>query len=320
MASNSDTTNLSWWTLDQLVVYILQRVEIPLQDAKQFCNSPELKPEIIDGALNALTNAVVHTIRGVVAGMPITAARILAGRRYVDLAALFQPSLSLETGAWDAVNYEVRQFISQSGVEFNPIWARRMWPAPTQEVETKNAPTATKNAPTAMKNTPTATKNRRGRPSTGNARTGTERSRAWRTARRARSGATKASAQPSVLETDATLTPNAGAAPESSPSAAQQSRLAIADPALSSVPRKRSRKKAVYQSPQMRRARAVLDRLFPDRNYPARTDISWPELWNLFCDEYVRYEKDNLLKLSVKPTKKLPMPSERTVRRALGWE
>jgi hypothetical protein len=94
------------------------------------------------------------------------------------------------------------------------------------------------------------------------------------------------------------------------------------DPAASPAPKKRSRRKAVYQSSQTVRAYAVLDRLFPDKNYPTKGQIPWPELWDMFCHEYERYEKDNPSKLYTKtnPTKKLPMPSVRTVRRALGWE
>ena len=71
------------------------------------------------------------------------------------------------------------------------------------------------------------------------------------------------------------------------------------------------------------RARAVLDRIFQDKNYPTKGDIPWPEpLGEMSSEEYARYIKDNSSKLYVKtsPTKKLPMPSERTLRRALGWQ
>jgi hypothetical protein len=95
-----------------------------------------------------------------------------------------------------------------------------------------------------------------------------------------------------------------------------------ADPAPSFAPKKRSRRKAVYQSSQKVRAHAVLDRIFKDKNYPTQTEIPWSELSNRFREEYERYEKDNLSKLYAKttPTKKLSMPSARTIRRALGWE
>jgi hypothetical protein len=91
-----------------------------------------------------------------------------------------------------------------------------------------------------------------------------------------------------------------------------------ADPAPSSAPKKQSRKRAVRQAPQQKRARAVLDRMFPDGNYPTEGQISWFELRHRFNDEYARYEKDNPSKLYAKT--KLTMPSVRTIRRALGWE
>ena len=95
-----------------------------------------------------------------------------------------------------------------------------------------------------------------------------------------------------------------------------------ADPAPSSAPKKQSRRKAVYQSAQTVRARAVLDRLFPDKKYPTKGEFPWPDLRNMFCEEYERYMKDTASKLYAKtnPTKKLLMPSERTLRRVLGWE
>ena len=100
-----------------------------------------------------------------------------------------------------------------------------------------------------------------------------------------------------------------------------------AEPAPSSAPKKRSRrkkkrsrKKAVYQSSQTVRARAVLDRIFPDKNYPTKGQIPWPELRNAFSEEYERYVKDNQLSAKTNPAKKLPMPSDRTLQRALGWK
>jgi hypothetical protein len=95
-----------------------------------------------------------------------------------------------------------------------------------------------------------------------------------------------------------------------------------ADPAPLSAPKMRSRRKAVYQGSQNSRAIAVLDRIFKDKNYPTETQVIWSELWNLIREEYERYVKDNPSKLyaTTSPTKKLPMPSPRTFRRALGWE
>jgi len=127
MAKNLDSTSPPWWTLAQMLVWILQQVEIPPQDAEQFCN--ELNPKIIEGALNALTRALFNAIYGAVEGMPIGIARVLCGPRYVDLAALLQPPPSLESSALDALRYDLRQLIKQPGVEFNPVWGKRTWPA-----------------------------------------------------------------------------------------------------------------------------------------------------------------------------------------------
>jgi hypothetical protein len=131
-----------WWSLAQTLIWIIRRIEIPPQDAEQFCNSPELNPKIIEGALNALTRALFNAICGVVEGMPIVKARVLCGHRYVDLATLFQLPSPLESSALDALIYEIRQLIGQPGVEFNPIWGRTTWPASTSEAEAAPAPAA----------------------------------------------------------------------------------------------------------------------------------------------------------------------------------
>src|SRR5262249_41760419 len=127
-----------WWTLAQMLVWILQPVVLPPQDAAQYCD--ELTPKTIEGALNALTRALFDAIYGAVEGMPIVAARIWRGSRYEDLATLFQPLPSLEPGASDSLMYALRQLIRQPDVEFNPVWGKRTWPArvsaaPTQPTE-----------------------------------------------------------------------------------------------------------------------------------------------------------------------------------------
>jgi len=115
-----------WWTLAQMLVWILRQVEIPLQDAEQFCN--ELNPKIIEETLDALTRALFDAICGAVEGMPIVAARIRCGPRYEDLAAFFQP-LPSQPNALDALRYDLRQRIRQPDVEFSPVWGKRSWPA-----------------------------------------------------------------------------------------------------------------------------------------------------------------------------------------------
>jgi len=126
---NQNNTSPSWWTLAQMLVWILQQVEMSPQDAEQFCHS--LNPKIIEGALNVLTRVLFNTICGAVdEGMPIVAARTLYG---VDLATFFRSLPSLEPGALDALRYEIRRLIEQPGVKFNPVWGKRirLAPAPT---------------------------------------------------------------------------------------------------------------------------------------------------------------------------------------------
>jgi hypothetical protein len=124
-AENQDSTSPLWWTLAQMLVWILQQVVLPPQDAAQYCD--ELTPKTIEGALNALTRALFDAICGAVEGMPIVAARIRCGPRYEDLATFFQP-LPSQPNALDALMYEIRQLIGQPGVEFNPVWGKRTWP------------------------------------------------------------------------------------------------------------------------------------------------------------------------------------------------
>jgi hypothetical protein len=66
MAKNLDSTSPPWWTLAQMLVWILQQVEMPPQYAEQLCN--ELNPKLIEEALDALTKALFNAICGAVGG------------------------------------------------------------------------------------------------------------------------------------------------------------------------------------------------------------------------------------------------------------
>jgi hypothetical protein len=112
--------------------------------------------------------------------------------------------------------------------------------------------------------------------------------------------------EPAVRAEESMPEPNPAVEPELAPPSLQ------VEPASPPAPKKRARKKTVYESPQGTRAGAVLGRIFKDGNYPTKTEVVWADLWDQFCKEYARYLKD-------KPSK-LPMPSQRTVRRKLGWE
>jgi hypothetical protein len=142
MAENQDNTGPLWWTLTQVLVWILQQVEMSPQEAEQFCNA--LSPKIIEGALNALARALFSVLYGAVGGLPVVAARILYGRCYKDLAAVFPLPPSPTPGVVDTLRNDLRQFIVRSDVEYSSIWAKRAWPgrAPAaQTVPTSTPPT-----------------------------------------------------------------------------------------------------------------------------------------------------------------------------------
>jgi hypothetical protein len=147
MADNQDSTSPPWWTLARMLVWILLQVDLPPQDAAQFCS--ELNPKTIEVALNALVGALFNALYGAVEGMPIVAARIRRGSRYEDLADFFQSPPSLESGALDALRNELRQFIRQQpDIQFNPTWGRWTWPVRVSAAQT--APTSTRPSESAV--------------------------------------------------------------------------------------------------------------------------------------------------------------------------
>jgi hypothetical protein len=108
------------------------------------------------------------------------------------------------------------------------------------------------------------------------------------------------SAQPDGSTTDVQATAPAQGTPEilseNSPPDKQPDPLAPADLAQAvasaeAAPEKRSRKRAVREGPQTRRASAVLNRIFPD-GYPDEDEMAWPDVWNRFCDEYPHYAEE----------------------------
>jgi hypothetical protein len=138
-AENYDNTSPSWWTLAQMLVWILQQVDLSPQDAEQFCH---LNPKTIEVALNALVRALFNAIYGAAEGLPVVAARIMYGRHYKDLAALFPPLPSLEPGAVDALKNELGQFIRrQPDIQFNPTWGRWTWPVCVSAAQAAPIPT-----------------------------------------------------------------------------------------------------------------------------------------------------------------------------------
>jgi hypothetical protein len=75
-------------------------------------------------------------------------------------------------------------------------------------------------------------------------------------------------------------------------------------------PAKASRRRGTYRGAQRTRARVVLRRIYKDGNYPTEEEVSTPDLWLLFCDEYDRGEE--------KSRSKLGRPSIETVLREVG--
>src|SRR5262245_58769063 len=139
-AENQNNTSPPWWTLAQMLVWILQQVEIPPQDAEQFCN--ELKLKTIEDALNALVGALFNALYGAVEGMPMTIARVPCGHGYENLATFFPLPPSLDSGALDALRNELRQFIRlQPDIQFNPTWGRWTWPVCVSAAQAAPTPT-----------------------------------------------------------------------------------------------------------------------------------------------------------------------------------
>jgi hypothetical protein len=131
---------MPWWMLPQLLVWILQQVELPPQDAERFCN--ELNPKTIEVALNALVGALFNALYGTVEGMPMTIARVPCGHGYENLATFFLLPPSLDSGALDVLRNELRQFIRQQpDIQFNPTWGRWTWPVCVSAAQAAPTPT-----------------------------------------------------------------------------------------------------------------------------------------------------------------------------------
>jgi hypothetical protein len=80
------------------------------------------------------------------------------------------------------------------------------------------------------------------------------------------------------------------------------------------APKKRSRRRTTHEGTQTRRARAVLDRIFPKDKYPDgypdEDEMAWQDVWNMFCKEYSCYAKEN--------PSRYGRPSQSTVKRVMG--
>jgi hypothetical protein len=115
---------------------------------------------------------------------------------------------------------------------------------------------------------------------------------------------------PPACEAAAALTSNAEGGPEDQPKLTEPDEPAVADPASSSAPKKRSRKKTPHGGAQTRRATTVLKRIFPEGRYPDENEMAWADVWIKFKEEYPRYAKEY--------SSKYGCPSPSTVKRVMG--
>jgi hypothetical protein len=322
MAKNLDSTSPPWWTLAQILVWILQQVERPPQDAEQFCN--ELNPKIIEEALDALTRALFNVICGAVEGPPVVAARVLCGRRHENLATLFPPLPS--PGAMDALMHELRQFIGQSDVEYNPVWGKRVWPARVSAAPTR--PTESAEPIPAAEPGPEESRppNKPDFVDAPMSATGPVRSfnvgYVDPAIAHALAHATKR-ARPAVPPSEPVPATDVGgqaraANPLQPPPAQRQPQQPTNEREPNSgdaraSKRRRNSKSGPGSGAQTLRARAVLKRLYGDpAKYPTEEEVSTPDLLERFGAEYDRVESQ------ANPPSKLGIPSRATVLREVG--
>jgi hypothetical protein len=128
MAEDPSSTNPRWWSLAQMLVWIVLRIEMPPRDAEQIANSPEMNPEI-EEAWNALKREFWKSVLGVPKGIPIDKFRILCGRRYADLLTLFHVP-SAEPGALSTAMDLFERDVRWQDVEYNSVWLKRTFPGP----------------------------------------------------------------------------------------------------------------------------------------------------------------------------------------------
>jgi hypothetical protein len=54
---------------------------------------------------------------------------------------------------------------------------------------------------------------------------------------------------------------------------------------------------------QRLRAQTVLTRLFPNHDYPLRSELPDPDLWRSFCDEWDRVEGEQGVSSNLQPSR-----------------
>jgi hypothetical protein len=106
---------MAWWTLSQVLVWIVRRIETLPRDAEEIASSPEMIPDI-ERAWNELQRELRQAIWSPPKGIPI-AKCCFTWARHEELVTLIQHhNWSLDEIRWQ-------------DVEFNPTWIKRTWPA-----------------------------------------------------------------------------------------------------------------------------------------------------------------------------------------------
>jgi len=126
-----------WWVLVQILVSLIKRTEMPLQDAERIANSLEDAEQIanslemypkLEWALRELKKETRNELYRIVLGMarnwPIDKLRILCGDRYIDLFDLYQPLPGVEPNIQFAAINKFVEDIRWSDVEGDVSWLR----------------------------------------------------------------------------------------------------------------------------------------------------------------------------------------------------
>jgi hypothetical protein len=140
-ADNLNSTSSRWWSLAQALVWIVLRIERSPREAEEITYSPSIQPEI-ERAFRMLKSEFWKAALGVPKGIPIDKFRIPCGRHYVDLLTLFRAP-SAESGALSTAIDLFERNTRWQDVEYNSIWLKRIFPAPTPAADASTSVTNT---------------------------------------------------------------------------------------------------------------------------------------------------------------------------------
>jgi hypothetical protein len=135
VVAGNHRTNSPGLTQEQMLGWILERIEMPAQDAENCCDS--LNSEIAEKTLRELAAKLFSAIYGSVEGLSIVPAWV-GGENIVTL--FHRPLWGSAGGLNDALWAEILNFIKENSddIKYNPRWARRMWSARVPAAPTPN--------------------------------------------------------------------------------------------------------------------------------------------------------------------------------------